>query len=74
MCPFCPLPSRRQIATGRYHSLALLSNGDVYACGGGDCGQLGLGDSKAGTADHPRFTRIPTLRCAQHCLADEANQ
>ncbi|MEY2625942.1 MAG: hypothetical protein RL412_1717 [Pseudomonadota bacterium] len=34
----------RQIAAGGSHALALLDNGDVYAWGGNDSGQLGLGD------------------------------
>jgi alpha-tubulin suppressor-like RCC1 family protein len=34
----------RQIAVGGSHALALLDNGDVYAWGGNESGQLGLGD------------------------------
>ena len=35
-----------QIAAGRNHSLALASRGDVYACGNGKEGQLGLPDKE----------------------------
>lgn len=34
----------RQIAAGGSHALVLLDNGDVYAWGGNDSGQLGVGD------------------------------
>jgi len=34
----------RQIAGGGSHALVLLDNGDVYAWGGNESGQLGLGD------------------------------
>lgn len=34
----------RQIAAGGSHALVLLDNGDVYAWGGNESGQLGLGD------------------------------
>ncbi|MDD2913397.1 MAG: hypothetical protein PHS29_02030, partial [Candidatus Pacebacteria bacterium] len=36
-----------KIAAGRYHSLALKSDGTVYAWGGGDYGQLGDGSNNS---------------------------
>lgn len=50
-----------KIATGRYHSLILLQNGDVYGCGSNSAGQLGLGDSKTAVKDALRFVRITSL-------------
>lgn len=50
-----------KVATGRSHSLLLLSSGDVYGCGSNTQGQLGLGDSKAAVKDALRFVRIPAL-------------
>jgi alpha-tubulin suppressor-like RCC1 family protein len=39
------LPARAiSVAAGQHHSLILLENGDVYACGYNELGQLGLGD------------------------------
>jgi alpha-tubulin suppressor-like RCC1 family protein len=33
----------QKIATGRYHSIFLLENGEIYGCGSNSCGQLGMG-------------------------------
>ena len=38
-----------RVACGKYHSAALTASGDVYAWGLNDCGQLGLGQTKATT-------------------------
>jgi alpha-tubulin suppressor-like RCC1 family protein len=38
-----------QVAAGWNHSLVLLENGDLYACGYGANGQLGLGDKESKT-------------------------
>jgi len=35
-----------KLAAGHYHSLVLLKNGDLWACGFNDYGQLGLGDTE----------------------------
>ncbi|MEZ4219917.1 MAG: hypothetical protein R3B13_03240 [Polyangiaceae bacterium] len=35
------------VATGAYHTCALRENGNLYCFGGGDSGQLGLGNSKS---------------------------
>jgi alpha-tubulin suppressor-like RCC1 family protein len=51
-----------KVATGHGHSLVLLENGDVYACGGNTHGELGLGDAKAHyNVDHPALTKVPGL-------------
>jgi alpha-tubulin suppressor-like RCC1 family protein len=33
----------QKIATGRFHSIFLLENGEIYGCGSNSCGQLGMG-------------------------------
>lgn len=38
-----------QIAAGWNHSLVLTDNGDLFACGYGAHGQLGLGDKESKT-------------------------
>jgi RCC1-like G exchanging factor-like protein len=38
-----------QIAAGWNHSLVLTENGDMYACGYGAHGQLGLGEKESKT-------------------------
>jgi len=51
-----------KVVTGHGHSLILLANGDVYACGGNSHGELGLGDSKAHfNVDHPSLTKVAGL-------------
>jgi alpha-tubulin suppressor-like RCC1 family protein len=49
------------IAAGYSHSLALDSNGKVYAAGSNHGGQLGLGDSGSGT-DRSTFTEVSSLK------------
>lgn len=50
-----------KVATGRFHSLVLLANGDVYAAGSNVSGQCGLGaNSKA--RDFTEFTKVDELR------------
>jgi alpha-tubulin suppressor-like RCC1 family protein len=50
-----------KVATGRFHALALLANGDVYASGSNISGQCGLGaNSKA--RDYVEFTKVDDLR------------
>ena len=44
----------KDIAAGKYHSLAIKSDGTLWAWGRGDFGQLGLGDSKSGTHNTPQ--------------------
>ena len=34
----------RQVATGQYHTGIVTEAGDLFMCGKGECGQLGLGD------------------------------
>jgi len=46
-----------KLATGHYHSLVLLKNGDLWVCGLNNSGQLGLGD----TQKRQRFKRIKGL-------------
>ena len=47
------------IATGRSHSLLLLSNGDVWGTGANSEGQLGLGDTKTAAKDSLKFVKLP---------------
>jgi len=46
-----------QIAAGWHHSLALTSRGDLYACGHGAWGQLGLGETEI----MPNFVHVSAL-------------
>jgi len=46
-----------QIAAGWNHSLILTENGDMYACGYGAHGQLGLGDKESKT----QFTLVSQM-------------
>ena len=39
----------RAVACGGFHSVALSDTGSVYSWGGGDKGQLGLGNDKSQT-------------------------
>jgi alpha-tubulin suppressor-like RCC1 family protein len=48
-----------KVACGRYHSLILFSNGEVYGCGLNKCGQLGLGDGKAVMGDIKVLMKLP---------------
>jgi alpha-tubulin suppressor-like RCC1 family protein len=50
----------KAIATGSAHSLALDSDGKVYATGGNYVGQLGLGESELDT-NRTSFTLVPSL-------------
>ena len=50
------------IATGRSHSLLLLSNGDVWGTGANSEGQLGLGDTKTAAKDTLKFVKLPLTR------------
>jgi len=45
------------VAAGWNHSLALTDSGNLYACGYGANGQLGLGDKESKT----QFTLVTTL-------------
>lgn len=47
----------KTIAAGWHHSLVLTSKGDVWACGYGFFGQLGLGDDES----HTTFTHVSSL-------------
>jgi alpha-tubulin suppressor-like RCC1 family protein len=47
-----------QIAAGWNHSLALTESGDLYACGYGAHGQLGLGDKESKT----QFTLVSQMQ------------
>lgn len=49
-----------QIAAGWHHSLALTARGDLYACGYGESGQLGIGNTESKT----QFTLV-------ECIADK---
>jgi len=58
------LPSSARIvkvATGSKHSLLLASNGDLYVCGGNNCGQLGLGDGAVFGKDQLTFIKNDKL-------------
>jgi len=46
-----------KLAAGRYHSLVLLKNGELWACGYNNFGQLGLGD----TEHRQHFERVKGL-------------
>jgi alpha-tubulin suppressor-like RCC1 family protein len=46
-----------QVACGRNHSLAITTKNDVYACGSGKNGQLGLPDKEMRTS----FTHVLSL-------------
>ena len=50
----CPIA---QIAAGWHHSLALTRKGDLYACGHGAWGQLGLGETEI----MPNFVYVSAL-------------
>lgn len=47
-----------KIATGKHHTLCLLSNGDLYGCGSNLFGQLGLGVGTRATQNFLTFTKI----------------
>lgn len=63
----CQIPTDKfpssivKIATGKHHSLLLLSNGDVYAAGSNAFGQCGLGSGTKVAQDFTSFTKIPQL-------------
>jgi alpha-tubulin suppressor-like RCC1 family protein len=46
-------PKIPQVSGGEFHSLALAASGAIYAFGGGDEGQLGVGRS--------RYSALPQL-------------
>lgn len=46
-----------QIAAGWNHSLVLTERGDLYACGHGESGQLGIGDTEI----IPNFTHVSPM-------------
>ena len=50
------------MATGRSHTLLLLSNGDVWGSGANSEGQLGLGDTKTAAKDALKFVKLPLSR------------
>lgn len=54
----------RQVAAGGYHALVLLDNGDVYAWGLNDTGQLGVGDLQSRTAPTKVSLPRPALAVA----------
>lgn len=45
------------VEAGWHHSLALTRRGDLYACGHGDSGQLGIGSTESKT----QFTLIESI-------------
>ena len=49
--PWSPQHALVKIATGKAHTLFLLTNGDVWGCGAASCGQLGLGAGKRALED-----------------------
>lgn len=49
--PWSTQQSLVKVATGKAHSLFLLSNGEVWGCGAASCGQLGLGGGKRALED-----------------------
>ncbi|MHB1949478.1 MAG: RCC1 domain-containing protein [Gammaproteobacteria bacterium] len=51
------LPKFKKIAVSESHSLALSVNGDVYACGSNNFGQLGTGD----LIDQSHFIKVENL-------------
>lgn len=48
-----------KVATGKSHSLILLSNGDVFASGANNFGQCGLGSSAKAVQGFSTFTKVP---------------
>ena len=48
-----------KIACGRFHSLFLFSNGEVYGCGANKVGQLGVGEGKVASADFKSLVKVP---------------
>jgi alpha-tubulin suppressor-like RCC1 family protein len=47
-----------KVATGKSHSLILLSNGEVFACGANNFGQCGLGGSAKAVQGCSTFTKV----------------
>jgi alpha-tubulin suppressor-like RCC1 family protein len=64
-----PLSNVVSCAAGFYHSLCILSTGEVKSFGENLKGQLGLGDTAAGFEDNP--VTIPGLSSVQSCAAGE---
>ena len=61
-----------KVSIGRAHSLVLLANGKVFACGSHSSGQLGLGDSKnLVSKDQLRFLEITALENITDIAAGE---
>ena len=49
------------IALGAHHSVAITETGDIFVCGRGDMGQLGLGNCK----DCPKMTIVDALQVSK---------
>jgi RCC1 and BTB domain-containing protein len=73
----------RAVACGGFHSVALSDTGSVYCWGGGDKGQLGLGNDKSQTLpcvvdalQVPTQSKSQKLKSAAHCnkLCSEQNK
>jgi len=67
------LSSIKQIACGGYHSLVLLNDGTVKACGQNTYGQLGLGNTNVGYTTPtliPSLSNVKQISCGgSHSLA-----
>jgi alpha-tubulin suppressor-like RCC1 family protein len=65
-CPILiDIPEKSKVikmSTGSKHSLMLLENGNVYACGSNDVGACGLGGQKTQIKDYLKFTKIESLK------------
>jgi Regulator of chromosome condensation (RCC1) repeat len=48
-----------QVASGKNHTLLVMSDGEIFACGANNFGQCGLGDGKSQKEDQNKFKVIP---------------
>lgn len=61
-----------KVATGKTHTLLVMSDGEIFCCGANNFGQIGMGDGKSQKDDKDQFKMIPfglpvrDIACGEH--------